>query len=521
MSEWLVDETGWIAVAESGTMSGAAHSAEPALAAHRAAPYPMLARPTVALWWPPRCVFGVHAFEGKPRHAAALVERRLRSEGVIELGAKIFVPRVDVLGKLCQSFYMAVSGEEWRRMMVWESTQAHQCLVVPVLHAALALKGSADLVVILGRTEVVVLGMVRRKAIHLNAVLFGTGEAEWVQALANLADRLKDLLGPADGPQPVRATCLPWCFEPPGRAITAPESRQSSSSPAMDGGQGMAGAGGLLHSLMADFARISGIQCSVMAHAFHVLDAPMDASGPGRAVLTPEQRPALRDDDRLTHASGFVQLGIWKPIQMCVNAMPAKRAALASAASPLLTMALTLCLAFSVGVGVNRVRLGMTLQEQARELEARARAVSAAAGTEPVADALQADAQRDMAFVDVLARADASLDVLDAMIAVRNASVASEMRILGLRLEEQSPKAVNGTPAMPGAAGADAPANQESLVVDGRFASQTLGDSRANADFSRAMAAAGYAVRPLEIKGAIASMSDSSRLFSYRLTKAQ
>ncbi|PJI97095.1 hypothetical protein CLU85_1863 [Acidovorax sp. 69] len=72
----------------------------------------------------------VWRFEGKPEYAAALIEKRVRTQGLVEGAAHIVVHRLLKLPGGFQVFFSAISLELWQRCTQWAHEQADHCLVM-------------------------------------------------------------------------------------------------------------------------------------------------------------------------------------------------------------------------------------------------------------------------------------------------------------------------------------------------------------------------------------------------------
>ena len=72
----------------------------------------------------------VWRFEGKPDYARALIEKRVRTEGLVDGSVHIVVHRLIKLPRGFQAFFSAVSLELWQRCMQWAKEQSDHCLVM-------------------------------------------------------------------------------------------------------------------------------------------------------------------------------------------------------------------------------------------------------------------------------------------------------------------------------------------------------------------------------------------------------
>lgn len=72
----------------------------------------------------------VWRFEGKPEYAPALIEKRIRTEGLVEGAAHIVIHRLVKVPRGFQVFFSAVPLEFWQRVTQWAHEQADHCLVM-------------------------------------------------------------------------------------------------------------------------------------------------------------------------------------------------------------------------------------------------------------------------------------------------------------------------------------------------------------------------------------------------------
>ena len=72
----------------------------------------------------------VWRFEGKSEYAAALIEKRVRTQGLVEGAAHIIMHRLVKVPGGFQAFFSAVSLELWQRSSQWAKEQGDHCLVM-------------------------------------------------------------------------------------------------------------------------------------------------------------------------------------------------------------------------------------------------------------------------------------------------------------------------------------------------------------------------------------------------------
>lgn len=131
--------------------------------------YPRLEAPSVVVVDFEQCQSGVLATKGKASHAAAQIEKLVRTEGQLEGPLKVFVHRQVRHVDSALSFYTAVPLDSWQTLQSWAKEQKDHCLLVPV---AGLLAGAAS-----GRYAHVL-----RSGLHLRAYIELGGKLHFVEA---------------------------------------------------------------------------------------------------------------------------------------------------------------------------------------------------------------------------------------------------------------------------------------------------------------------------------------------------
>lgn len=75
----------------------------------------------------------VWRFEGKPEYAAALIEKRVRTEGLVDGSAHVVVHKVQAFPSGFQAFFSAMPLDVWQQASTWAAAQQDHCVL---LHAA-------------------------------------------------------------------------------------------------------------------------------------------------------------------------------------------------------------------------------------------------------------------------------------------------------------------------------------------------------------------------------------------------
>ena len=76
-------------------------------------------------------VSSVASLEGSPAHAVALIEKRLRADGLIDNDSKILIHKVHTVGAGYQALFTAVPLDLWQQTFAWAEAQPDHCLLVP------------------------------------------------------------------------------------------------------------------------------------------------------------------------------------------------------------------------------------------------------------------------------------------------------------------------------------------------------------------------------------------------------
>lgn len=149
-----------------------------------------LQRSTVVVTDFENAVSGIAAFEGRPDHAAHVIERRLRADGLIDGESKVLVHDHRRVGNGYQALYTAVPIEEWQRLLTWAEQQPDHCLLIP--HVALlrrTLKVGEGIVLRAGPALTFV-AVLRDRLVHASALGFSEETEDLVMAATSLAERV-------------------------------------------------------------------------------------------------------------------------------------------------------------------------------------------------------------------------------------------------------------------------------------------------------------------------------------------
>ncbi len=159
---------------------------------------PKIERASVAVSDFDGAVSQVISLEGSPAHAVALIEKRLRADGLIDNESKILIHQTRTVGNGYQALFTAVPLDRWQQMFAWAEAQADHCLLVPsVALLWRMLKPGRGIVLHSGR-QVVFLASLRDRILHASALAFSEAREDLELTVASLGERVGRELGDGD-----------------------------------------------------------------------------------------------------------------------------------------------------------------------------------------------------------------------------------------------------------------------------------------------------------------------------------
>jgi len=160
---------------------------------------PRIGRPTIVVTDFDGAVSDVTSLEGSPSHAVALIERRLRADGLIDGDSKVLIHQLRTVGNGYQALFTAVPLDRWQPMFAWADGQEDHCLLVPTIALLWKrLKPGRGVVLHSGR-KVVFLAALRNSVVHASALAFSDSREDLSMTVAALGDRAGTLLSADDG----------------------------------------------------------------------------------------------------------------------------------------------------------------------------------------------------------------------------------------------------------------------------------------------------------------------------------
>ena len=424
--------------------------------------FPILTAPATVVWQPSNSAIGIASFEGDARHAAVLVERRLRTEGTIEAETKIFIHHVERVNRTYQALYSSASLDEWHRMQGWASAQPGHCAWTSLCALAWSRVDAQTAVVLHVDNAFVFMGRTGLRIVEANTLAFGSDEESVAYATRALGDRIR----------------AQWTQTASGTAAVQPTVEWISANETCSA-ENYAG-------MMRAFADASGLQV-VSTDALLAL-AVDDGSEAAVETMTRTALPRIASHP---------------PIRLLLNTQRERIliAAERHRATAMAAAVLVACLFLGFAVQKN-LELGRIAAAN-QSLQQRIAAVNRPEPT-PASETADAAYREQLAFIETVTRLQSGLDVNEVLMALKVAAGA-DIRILSVRAEELTP---------------EREAQPRGILVDGVFQdTRSNQDSATLSSFVRSLAVLGYTAEPVESRAAAAASTVSSQLFTYRLAR--
>ncbi|MDC7805918.1 hypothetical protein PQS31_03660 [Luteimonas sp BLCC-B24] len=339
-------------------------------------------------------VSSVVSLEGSPAHAVALIEKRLRSDGMIDTDAKILIHKTRSIGAGYQTLFTAVPLDLWQQTYAWAEAQPDHCLLIPSTSLLWKAVTSGHGVVLQAGRQLSVLALHGHDMLYRTTLAYSDDPQDLAMAAGAMADQLaEDLAALEDTMHPLT---LQWC-----PVLVA---RPDDDAPWTD------------DMLREVFSARSGLQVTTVPLR-RVLDAQGREYRSGAAWMASACGPSIAVNPAATRAAYLAE-----------RVLP-----YASAAS----------LVFALVLGT----LGARWALSASEAEARADQLNAEVSQ--IESRIEAMREKErlpdghtaaLAFVERAARIQAGADPADSLARVRDAA-AGEVRILRLRIDEAKPAA--------------------------------------------------------------------------------
>lgn len=423
--------------------------------------YSSLQQPCTVAWHPEQSSIGVASFEGDPRHATTLLERRLRAQGEISSDVKILILESQQVGRGYQVLYVTVALDEWQQMLSWAGSQQHICRLT--LATALAFKRvQAERAVVLhaGR-HFHFFARHDGQLVHLQAVSVDDNVADLGAVAAMLGAQAREEMA-ARGCNKFEVTWVPAAFK---------------------------GARSDLDAVTSAFAAAAQAEVELELESLGAPDAPSPEVHSGLLVLARHVRPK----DLLNQ--GEDKLHVLAREYLPYGAVVATVAALG--------------LAY---VGYGWMRDASALRLQAHQLQAEEASVRESISVIARDTAVERPAvNRQVDVLHMLSKVQGDHDPVHLLHALR---LGSQGGIRILSVSSVRPSAASGD--------ASKAVDEPAVVVDGTLPENAINsdrDTRSLSTFVKTLHEHGYRAEPVDIRSAAAGQDMSTRLFSYRVTR--
>lgn len=140
----------------------------------------------------------VIALEGSPSHAVALIERRLRADGLIDNESKILIHQTKTVGNGYQALFTAVPLDRWQQMFAWAEGHDDHCLLVPSVALLWRMLRPGRGIVLHSGRQFTFVACLRNRIVHASALAFSEAENDLTMTVSALADRAGRELAGAD-----------------------------------------------------------------------------------------------------------------------------------------------------------------------------------------------------------------------------------------------------------------------------------------------------------------------------------
>ena len=134
---------------------------------------------------------GVMTIDTKPDFAGAVIEKRLRSEGLVDTETHVLTHRVIPLGGGCRALYCAVPVADWQAMFAWLNHETSIGLVYSITAGMVALAQRHDAVVCRTGRQFRLLVSKPNTLIYVATTAFSDDPDDLDAALVNLIDQAR------------------------------------------------------------------------------------------------------------------------------------------------------------------------------------------------------------------------------------------------------------------------------------------------------------------------------------------
>ena len=154
-------------------------------------------------------VSSVIALEGSPAHAVALIERRLRSDGMVDGDAKVLIHKTRTVGAGYQTLFTAVPLDTWQQTFAWAEAQPDHCLLLPVTSLLFSALKPGHAVVLQSGRQISVLALLKHGMLYRSSLAYSDDPDDLAMTAGALGEQIADDL--ARGEDNLDPLEVKWC----------------------------------------------------------------------------------------------------------------------------------------------------------------------------------------------------------------------------------------------------------------------------------------------------------------------
>ncbi len=410
-------------------------------------------------------VSDVIALEGSAAHAVALIERRLRSDGLIDSESKILIHKTRTVGAGYQTLFTAVPLDTWQQAYAWAEAQPDHCLLIPSTSLLWHTLGAGQGVVLQSGRRISVLALLKHDILYRSSLAYSDDPDDLAMTVGALAEQIAEDLG--RGQDNLDPLSMRWC------PVLVP--RPAEGLPWAD------------DTLREIFSSRSGLQVT---------------SVPTRLV---------RDEAGQEYRSGIAWMESVVAPTIAVNPPLSRAAYMAEWGLPLASAA---SLLFAVALGTLGARWTLSANEadqRSAQLDGQISDTEERIASLQTKQAVPEGFATTLAFVERAEGMNHGIDPVEGLALVREAA-AGEVRILRVRIEEPT------TQRRQQAANAGPELTEPTLRVDGIVDPSRGTPGMQVPGFVERLRRAGYDPVPLDPQAGAGSRA-ASGFFSYLLKR--
>lgn len=404
-------------------------------------------------------VSSVVSLEGSPAHAVALIEKRLRADGLIDSESKILLHKTRTVGAGYQTLFTAAPLDLWQQTYTWAEAQPDHCLLIPITSLLWSKLKTGNVLVYHSGRQLTVLALLKHNMIYRTSLAYSDDASDLAMTAGALAEQLaNDLEGDEQRLEPLKAL---WCSV----LVRQPETGEQW----------------LDDSLREVFSARSGM------------------------AVDPVPTEKVTDSEGIVYRSGANWLARSASPANAVNPTVSRLAYMAEWALPLASAA-SVIFAIALGsIGTRWTLNANEAKEQGVQIGNQVSEIDSRIGAMSKDQTVPADYPATYSFLEKIYTLQQGVDPIAGLAKVRDAAYG-QVRILRVRME--SPIA----PGTPGQASGIAGLERPTLRVDG--AMDPAQGAMQVPNFIERLRVAGYDPVPLDPQGGNVG---TSNLFSYLL----